>query len=112
MQVGAPKPRDRADSTLAEWKSRLTQLRRNKEWRSDSEGDKYDPWGTPAIHHCIARVLQGIRYNKENPISISLHQAGFFFHNVSAKFIHNTHSLCIIYVTGYIYYMIAYNHVI
>jgi hypothetical protein len=78
-QLGTPKPRDGNETTLGEWKDKLSFLRRNREWRTDTEGDKFDPWGAQAIHNSIARVLKGIRYDKVIPITISIHQAGFFF---------------------------------
>lgn len=65
---------------MDEWKSELARRKRTKEWKTDVDGDIYDPWGGHAIHHSIAWVVKGIRYDRAAAVTISIQQAGFFLY--------------------------------
>ncbi|CAM6129050.1 unnamed protein product [Calypogeia fissa] len=79
LQLGLPRPRKtELEEVRHRWKSDLLTLKRNNAWRISHRVDSIDPWGSDPVHHSIARVMQGLRYNPEAVVTLNLKQAGFF----------------------------------
>lgn len=81
-QMGVPKPKNRRGrgEEVDVWLLKLKDLKDNDVWRMNED----DPFGSVAVHAAIALVMKGSHFDPNEPVEVTIEQAGFFFHVVSS----------------------------